>query len=79
MKNNGKTKKPISDGWIPLGDMKGISWCLWHNSVVLQRKVKEADKWLVTEEIHLAPTVLKEIFWLVPNWLKTMSDGRKNG
>ncbi len=65
--------KPISDGWFNLGEGKGIRWVLWGNNVTLQRKEKEGDKWNVTEEMHLAPKVLKEIFWMAPNWLNVTS------
>lgn len=72
------TNKPISYGWISLGAGKGIKWILWDTNITLQRQEKQGDKWLTTEELHLAPKVLKEINWRVPSWLQSM-EGDKSG
>jgi len=65
-------EKPMADGWFALGEGKGIRWVLWSNSVALERKEKENDSWKVTEEVHLAPKVLKEIFWRLPGWIDSI-------
>ncbi len=64
--------KPVSKGWFPLGEGRGIRWTLWPNSVVLARQEKRGDKWLTTEEIHIAPSVLKEIAWRSFSWIEAM-------
>ena len=66
------SSKPISNGWFSLGEGKGIKWVLWSSSVTLQRQEKQGDKWLTTEELHLAPTVLKELAWRCGHWLNVI-------
>jgi len=72
-----KTKGPESYGWFALGQGRGIKWTLWPNSVVFQRREKQGDNWLTTEEIHVAPKILKEIVWRIPGWLEVID--RNNG
>lgn len=75
---NKKGSSPVSYGWVGLGPGKGIKWTLWPNSVVLARQEKQGEKWLTTEELHVAPSVLKEIAWRAGHWLALIEkDGRK--
>lgn len=79
---SGKSTGPVSYGWFSLGMGKGIKWVLWSSNVTLQRQEKQGDRWLTTEELHLAPKVLKEIVWRLPGWLETIeknNGGRKFG
>lgn len=71
-----KAEGPTSYGWFGLGQGKGIKWTLWKTSVTLQRQEKQGDKWLTTEELHVAPKVLKEMVWRIPGWLEYIE---KNG
>lgn len=74
-----KSSGPISYGWFSLGMGKGVKWVLWESNVTLQRQEKQGDRWLTTEELHLAPKVLKEIVWRLPGWLESIekNDGGK--
>lgn len=74
-----KSPGPLSYGWFSLGMGKGIKWVLWNTNVTLQRQEKQGDQWLTTEELHLAPKVLKEIVWRLPGWLESIesNNGRK--
>lgn len=74
---NGEAAKrlPLSSGWISLGEGRGIKWALWSTSVVLQRSEKQDEKWITTEELHLAPMVLKELAWRCHQWLNVMDNG----
>jgi hypothetical protein len=67
---------PVSHGWMPLGVGRGIKWTLWPTNVVLSRQEKQGDRWLTTEELHLAPTILKELHWRMAHWLASIE---KNG
>jgi hypothetical protein len=78
---NGSVKKnngPVSDGWISLGVGRGIKWVLWPTNVVFARQEKQGDKWLTTEELHVAPSVLKEIAWRAAHWLEAIDKNGKN-
>ncbi len=70
-----KNDGPLDYGWLPLGAGKGIKWTLWQTNVVLARQEKQGDQWLTTEEIHLAPKILKEIHWRLVHWLATIENG----
>ena len=70
---------PVSYGWISLGMGKGIKWVLWSSNVTFQRQEKQGDKWLTTEEIHLAPKTLKEISWRIPSWLQEIDSNMDKG
>ena len=76
-----KAPGPLSYGWFSLGMGKGIKWVLWNSNVTLQRQEKQGDRWLTTEELHLAPKVLKEIVWRLPGWLESIekNNGGKSG
>jgi hypothetical protein len=76
-----KSPGPLSYGWFSLGMGKGIKWVLWNSNVTLQRQEKQGDRWLTTEELHLAPKVLKEIVWRLPGWLESIekNNGGKGG
>jgi len=67
-----KKEGPLSYGWLPLGVGKGIKWSLWKTSVTFQRREKQGDNWLTTEELHVAPKILKEIVWRIPSWLESI-------
>jgi len=67
-----KKEGPLSYGWLPLGVGKGIKWSLWKTSVTFQRREKQGDNWLTTEELHVAPKILKEIVWRIPGWLESI-------
>lgn len=70
---------PVSYGWISLGMGKGIKWVLWSSNVTFQRQEKQGDKWLTTEELHLAPKTLKEISWRIPSWLQEIDSKTERG
>lgn len=70
--NEKKKKGPVSYGWFGLGQGRGIKWTLWPNSVAFARQEKQGDKWLTTEELHVAPSVLKEIAWRAGHWLASI-------
>jgi len=73
-----KPVSPVSYGWFGLGQGRGIKWALWPTSVVFTRQEKQGDKWLTTEELHVAPIVLKEIAWRAGHWLASIEkNGRK--
>lgn len=76
-----KKDGPLSFGWIHLIPGKGIKWVLWKTSVTLQRQEKQGDNWLTTEELHVAPQILKEIAWRIPGWLEAIdkNNGKYNG
>ena len=79
-KKTGYSKKadgPLSYGWLPLGVGRGIKWTLWKTSVTFQRREKQGDNWLTTEELHVAPKILKELVWRIPGWL--VSIDKNNG
>ena len=67
-----KADGPISYGWLPLGMGRGVKWVLWKSNVTFQRQEKQGDRWLTTEELHLAPKILKEIVWRIPSWLESI-------
>ena len=69
------SNRPISDGWVSLGQGKGMKWVVWHTNVTFQRQEKQGDNWLTTEELHLAPKLLKEITWRIPGWLEVIEKG----
>lgn len=73
-----KSEGPVSYGWVPLGQGRGIKWVLWKTNVTFHRQEKQGDNWLTTEELHIAPQVLKEIAWRIPGWLECIekNDGR---
>lgn len=74
-----KAEGPLSYGWLPLGAGRGIKWTLWKTNVTFQRQEKQGDKWLTTEELHVAPKVLKELVWRIPSWLESIekNNGRR--
>lgn len=74
-----KAEGPLSYGWLPLGSGRGIKWTLWKTNVTFQRQEKQGDKWLTTEELHVAPKVLKELIWRIPFWLESIekNNGRR--
>jgi len=74
-----KAEGPLSYGWLPLGMGRGIKWTLWKTNVTFQRQEKQGDKWLTTEELHVAPKVLKELIWRIPSWLESIekNNGRR--
>jgi len=74
-----KKEGPLSYGWLPLGVGRGVKWTLWKTSVTFQRREKQGDNWLTTEELHVAPKILKEIVWRIPGWLESIdkNDRRK--
>ncbi len=74
-----KAEGPLSYGWFSLGQSRGIKWTLWKTSVTLQRREKQGDNWLTTEELHVAPKVLKELVWRIPSWLESIekNNGRR--
>lgn len=73
---NSISKSPISNGWFGLGEGRGIQWALWSSSVTLRRQEKQGDKWITTEELHVAPSVLKEIAWRCGHWLSVIENSR---
>lgn len=70
------SRGPIEYGWFGLGEGKGMKWALWPNSVTFQRQEKQGDKWITTEELHVAPVVLKEIAWRCGGWLGHIENER---
>jgi len=80
VKNSGsKSEGPVSYGWLPLGQGRGVKWTLWKSNVTFQRQEKQGDRWLTTEELHLAPKILKEVAWRIYGWLEAIekNDGNK--
>lgn len=77
MNEKAVTNRPIAYGWLPYGKGRGIKWTLWQSNVTLQRQEKEGDNWQIKEELHIAPILMKELLWRVPNWLVLMENNRK--
>lgn len=60
-------KKPLRKGYVSLGEGKGIQITVWQNNLQLTRVERDENKeWKETQEINLAPMVLKELFWQLP-------------
>lgn len=74
-----KTEGPLSYGWFSLGQSRGIKWTLWKTSVTFQRREKQGDNWLTTEELHVAPKILKELAWRIPGWLESIDKNNGRG
>ena len=66
------SSRPVSNGWFGLGEGRGMKWTLWSSNVTFQRQEKQGDKWITTEELHIAPSVLKEIAWRCGHWLNVI-------
>jgi hypothetical protein len=69
-----KPEGALASGWFPLGPGRGIEWTLWKSNVTFQRQEKQGDKWIILEELHVAPKVLKELAWRAPLWLDKMEE-----
>ena len=77
--SNPISSNPLSSGWCGLGPGKGVKWTLWGSNVTFQRQEKQGDKWITTEELHVAPSVLKEIAWRCVHWLNVIENNGHNG
>jgi len=67
-------KKPLDKFYVPLGEGRGIQLTVWSNNLQITRTEKNAEtnKWESKQEINIAPMVLKDLFWRIPNILVRM-------
>lgn len=72
MEETESENRPLYKIWISLGKGIGIKMTLWKANLTLQRQEKQGDRWLVTEEMHLPPNILKELNWRIPNFLNAI-------
>ncbi|MEM7821305.1 MAG: hypothetical protein QXX38_00585 [Candidatus Aenigmatarchaeota archaeon] len=68
-KNIENNRRPFDNGFISIGQGKGIKWVLWENNVTFQRQEKFGDQWQTVEEFHAPLSLLKEIAWRISHWL----------
>lgn len=65
-----KKNRPIETDWLPLGEGHGISIAVWENSVTLQKKKKENDKWETKEKITLSHAVIERLAVRFPRFFE---------
>ncbi|MCW1296983.1 MAG: hypothetical protein OH319_04855 [Candidatus Parvarchaeota archaeon] len=68
---------PIKSDYIPLGEGKGITITLFPNYLVIERKEKKGNTWVVTEKVTLAQKILEYLFARIPGYIAVMDSENK--